>query len=191
MSTSSRDHPDLGPAQLIEVADRTFAYVQPDGSWWINNTGFVVGDSSIVCIDACSTERRTRAFRETITTVSPAPISSLVNTHHHGDHTYGNSLIGAANIVGHENCRDEILNFGLPANLGIWEPVEWGGDQSRARPTITFADRLTLWSAGSAGRSELTSGRPLTRATTAWSGSRNSGCSTVATCSSTAAPRFC
>src|ERR1700722_12089639 len=145
MRTSSRDHPDLGPAQLIAVADRTFAYVQPDGSWWINNTGFVVGDSSIVCIDACSTERRTRAFRETIATVSPAPISALINTHHHGDHTYGNSLIGAATIVGHENCRAEVLNFGLPANLGIWEPVDWG-QVELSPPTITFADHVTLWS---------------------------------------------
>jgi cyclase len=145
MSSSNHDHPDLGPAQLIEVAERTFAYVQPDGSWWINNTGFVVGDSSILCIDACSTERRTRAFRESITSISPAPISSLINTHHHGDHTYGNSLLGAATIVGHEKCRSEVLNFGLPANLGIWEPVEWG-DVKLSPPTITFADRVTLWS---------------------------------------------
>jgi cyclase len=146
MSTSNHDHSDLGPPRLIEVADRTFAYVQPDGSWWINNTGFVVGDSSIVCVDACSTERRTRAFRESIATVSPAPISSLINTHHHGDHTFGNSLVGAATIIGHENCRDELLKFGLPANLGIWEPVEWGAIEL-SPPTITFSDRLTLWAA--------------------------------------------
>src|ERR1700722_14071449 len=134
MSTSSHDHPGIGPAELVEVADRTFAYIQPDGSWWINNTGFVVGDSSIVCIDACSTERRTRAFRETMATVSPAPISSLINTHHHGDHTYGNSFLGAATIVGHENCREEILNSGPPVNRGIWEPVDWG-DVVLAPPT--------------------------------------------------------
>jgi cyclase len=146
MTSSNHDHPDLGSAQLIEVADRTFAYVQPDGSWWINNTGFAVGDSSIICVDTCSTERRTRAFREAISTVSPAPISSLINTHHHGDHTYGNSLIGAATIVGHEKCREEVLNFGLPANLGIWEPVDWGNVEL-APPTITFADRVTLWAA--------------------------------------------
>jgi cyclase len=146
VSSSSHDHPEIGPAQLIEVADKTYAYVQPDGSWWINNTGFVVGDSSIVCIDACSTERRTRAFRESMRTVSPSPISSLINTHHHGDHTYGNSLIGAATIVGHEKCREEVLSFGLPANIGVWEPVDWG-DIELSPPTITFADRVTLWSA--------------------------------------------
>jgi cyclase len=145
MSSSTHDHPEIGPPQLIEVADSVFAYVQPDGSWWINNTGFVVGQSSIVCVDACSTERRTRAFRETIASVSLAPISTLVNTHHHGDHTYGNSIIGAATILGHENCRTEVIRSGLPANSGIWDPVEWGAVEI-APPTITFVDRVTLWS---------------------------------------------
>ena len=31
------------PETAVEVSDGIFAYVQPDGSWWINNTGFVVG----------------------------------------------------------------------------------------------------------------------------------------------------
>ena len=30
------------PGRLEEVADGVFAYVQPDGSWMINNTGFLV-----------------------------------------------------------------------------------------------------------------------------------------------------
>src|SRR5882757_1487814 len=145
MSSSRHEHPELGPPRLVEVADRVFAYIQPDGSWWINNAGFVAGEASTICIDACSTERRTRAFREQIKAVSPAPITTLVNTHHHGDHTFGNSLIGAATIVGHENCRTELLRFGPPANTGIWNPVDWGAIEL-APPTITFADQLTLWS---------------------------------------------
>ena len=45
---------------LEEVSDGVFAYVQPDGSWMINNTGFLVGRDGVSAIDACSTERRTR-----------------------------------------------------------------------------------------------------------------------------------
>jgi cyclase len=145
MSGSGHDHPELGPAQLIEVADGVYAYIQPDGSWWINNTGFVVGRSSVISIDACSTERRTRAYLDTIASVSPAPVKTLVNTHHHGDHTYGNSLFSEATIVAHENCRAELIAFGPPADRGIWEPVEWG-DLTLAPPTLTFTDRVRLWS---------------------------------------------
>lgn len=32
----------LGVPALTEDDDGVFAYVQPDGSWWINNTGLLV-----------------------------------------------------------------------------------------------------------------------------------------------------
>jgi cyclase len=145
MSSSRHDHPELGPPQLIEAGDGVFAYIQPDGSWYINNTGFVTGRSSVISIDACSTERRTRAYLERIGSVTPAPVTMLVNTHHHGDHTYGNSLFGRATIIGHENCRAALIATGLPGNTGIWEPVDWG-DVTLAPPALTFADRVRLWS---------------------------------------------
>jgi len=148
VSSSTQEHADgadLGPPELVEVAEHVFAYIQPDGSWWINNTGFIVGSSSIISIDACSTERRTRAYRERIASVSPAPVATLVNTHHHGDHTYGNVFMSAATIVGHERCRTEVIKAGLPSFTGIWDPVEWG-QVTLAPPTVTFTDRLKLWS---------------------------------------------
>ena len=145
MSASSHDHPELGPPQLAEVADGVFAYIQPDGSWYINNTGFVVGRSSVISVDACSTERRTRAYLDRIASVSKAPVSMLINTHHHGDHTYGNSLFGTATIIAQEDCRTEMIAFGMPGNTGIWEPVDWG-EVTLAPPTLTFADRVRLWS---------------------------------------------
>jgi cyclase len=145
MSASRHEHPELGPPELIEVADRVFAYIQPDGTWYINNTGFVVGDESVISVDACSTERRTRAYRDRIASVTPAPVTTLVNTHHHGDHTYGNFVFSAATIVAQENCRAEMLAYGFPGNTGVWEPVDWG-EVKVAPPTLTFTDRVRLWS---------------------------------------------
>jgi cyclase len=145
LSASRHEHPELGPPELIEVADRVFAYVQPDGTWYINNTGFVVGDESVISIDACSTERRTRAYRDRIASVTPAPVTTLVNTHHHGDHTYGNFVFSPATIVAQENCRAEMLAYGFPGNTGVWEPVDWG-EVRVAPPTLTFTDRVRLWS---------------------------------------------
>ncbi|HEX4256671.1 MAG TPA: MBL fold metallo-hydrolase [Streptosporangiaceae bacterium] len=145
MSASRHEHPELGPPELIEVADRVFAYIQPDGTWYINNTGFVVGDESVISIDACSTERRTRAYRDRIASVTPAPVTTLVNTHHHGDHTYGNFVFSPATIVAQENCRAEMLAYGFPGNTGVWEPVDWG-EVKVAPPTLTFTDRVRLWS---------------------------------------------
>jgi cyclase len=145
MSSAGHDQPGLGPPRVVEVADRVYAYLQPDGSWWINNTGFVVGDRSVISIDSCSTQRRTRAYLDRIAATATAPVTTLINTHHHGDHTYGNSEFGAVTIIGHERCRTEVIAGGLLGNTGIWDPVDWG-ELLLAPPTVTFTDRLRVWS---------------------------------------------
>jgi len=129
---------------LEEVADGVFGYIQPDGSWMINNTGFVVAADGVSAIDASSTERRTRAFRDAIGSVTRAPVRTLVNTHHHPDHTAGNGVFADATIVAHERARDEMRILGLPRNSGVWTDTDYG-DLRLALPFLTFADRLTLW----------------------------------------------
>src|SRR3984885_8215304 len=145
MSNVNADISNPGQPELLELAPHVYMYHQPDGSWWINNTGFMVGERSVVSIDACSTQRRTRAYLDAIASVTPAPVTTLVNTHHHGDHTYGNSEFGDVTIIGHERCRAEVISAGLLGNTGIWEPVDWG-ELRLAPPTVTFADRLRVWS---------------------------------------------
>jgi cyclase len=132
------------PGRLEEVADGIFAYVQPDGSWMINNTGFLVARDGVTAVDACSTERRTRAFLDTVASVARLPVRTLVNTHHHPDHTAGNGLFSAATIVAHDNAREEMRALGLPRNTGTWTDVDYG-DLRLNPPFLTFADRLTLW----------------------------------------------
>ena len=131
--------------EITEVSEDVYAYIQPDGSWYLNNTGFLVDSRGVISIDATSTERRTRAYLDAIAMVTSQPVRTLVNTHHHGDHTYGNSLFGGATIVAHERCRDEVLAYGPPANLGIFTEVEWG-NLPTAPPFLTYDDGVTLWS---------------------------------------------
>ena len=132
-----------GRPQTVEVADGVYAYVQPDGTWWINNTGFVVGPQGVFGIDACSTERRTRAFQAAIAAVTPAPVRTLVNTHHHGDHTFGNALFPTATIVAHERARAEAIAFGPARELPFWENPDWG-QLPLEPPFLTFTDEIAL-----------------------------------------------
>ncbi|HEY2574996.1 MAG TPA: MBL fold metallo-hydrolase [Streptosporangiaceae bacterium] len=133
-----------GAAQTVEVSEGVYAYIQPDGSWYINNTGFITGGGGVISIDTCSTERRTRAFLAAVEAVTRQPVRTLVNTHHHGDHTYGNCLLPQATIVGHRRCREEVLAGGLPVNLGVWNDVEWG-ELEVAPPFLTYESGVTLW----------------------------------------------
>lgn len=144
-SHHGHDHDPLEPPKLIEVADDVYAYVQHDGSWWINNTGFVVGAEGVVAIDTCSTEKRTRDFLSTMRTVTDADLRVVVNTHHHGDHTHGNYLTHPAAIVAHDNCRDEMLAAGIHTHAydGVFgDPAPDWGDLELAPPMLTFADHM-------------------------------------------------
>ena len=178
-----------GRPRTVEVADGVYAYVQPDGTWWINNTGFVVGPQGVFSIDACSTERRTRAYLAAIRDVTPAPVRTLVNTHHHGDHTFGNALFPTATIVAHERARAEAIAFGPARDQPFWDNPDWGSCRSRRR------------SSPSPTRSRCTPGTPAspcgtlgprrTPLMTCWPGSPRSPCCSAGTWCSTAARRSC
>ncbi len=150
MSTSTHPTGRLAPPRVEEVSAGIYAYIQPDGTWWINNTGFVVGASRVAAVDACATETRTRGFLDAIAaTAGRRPVRTLVNTHHHGDHTHGNYLFGDATIIAHERCRAEILAEGPPGTSklvksGTWTDVGWGEIQT-APPFLTYTDRVSLY----------------------------------------------
>src|SRR5579859_1398424 len=144
MSTSHHDDAAIGEPRLEEVSQGVYAYIQPDGSWFLNNTGFLVGRDGVVSIDTTSTERRTRAYLRAIARVTDRPVRTLINTHHHGDHTHGICLLPLATIVGHPRCREEILSTALPPPTGVWEDVAWG-ELTPAPPFLTFEDHVTLW----------------------------------------------
>ncbi|MGH3758073.1 MBL fold metallo-hydrolase [Actinophytocola sp.] len=144
MSTTAHDVTSPGPPRVEEVSDGVFAYLQPDGTWWINNTGFLAGTRGVVSVDACSTERRTRAYLAAIRRVTPRPVRTLVNTHHHGDHTFGNFLFPGATIVAHEGTRDSVLAFGPPIDEPIWNKVDWGAVEIEP-PFLTYPEGVTVW----------------------------------------------
>jgi cyclase len=144
VTSTAHDITTPGRPRVEEVADGIHAYIQPDGTWWINNTGFLVGRRGVVSVDACSTERRTRAYQAAIGAVTPLPVRTLVNTHHHGDHTFGNYLFPGATIVGHEGTREGVQQWGLPWDEPVWTKVDWG-DIELEPPFLTYRDGVTIW----------------------------------------------
>jgi cyclase len=128
---------------LEEVTTGVFAYIQHDGSWFINNTGFITGDDGVLSIDTCATEARTGAYLAAIATVTERPVITLVNTHHHPDHTNGNGLLGATTIIAHTRCRDQLARLAWPPPVPVFGPVDWG-QTAPVLPGICFERRLEL-----------------------------------------------
>jgi cyclase len=136
------DHAAPAPSQAVEVADGVFAYVQLPGGWCVSNAGILPGERSVTLIDATSTIPRARRLREAVAGVSPREVGTLVNTHHHGDHTFGNSVFPSATIIAHELMRDCMVEEGMIITQ-VWPHVEWG-DVRLVEPDVTFTDRLAL-----------------------------------------------
>jgi cyclase len=133
---------------LTEVADGVYAWIQPDGTWWINNAGAVRGGDGLVLVDTCATRARTQAFLAALDNATArAPIRLALNTHLHGDHTYGNALLPAdTTIIGHERTREGLLaDVILAATPPVWSPTPvWGVDTIRA-PNVVLRDELTVF----------------------------------------------
>ena len=50
--------------EIQQVSEDIYAYLQPDGSWYLNNTGFLVSQGAgpgVISVDATSTERRAQS----------------------------------------------------------------------------------------------------------------------------------
>ncbi|MFJ3839956.1 MBL fold metallo-hydrolase [Streptomyces sp. NPDC090054] len=128
---------------LVQPAPGVYAYVQPDGGWCLNNAGFVSDGGRTLLVDTAATERRALALRGTVLAAGVPLPRTVVNTHHHGDHTYGNGVFAPeALVLGHEAARTEQLAAGHQLEL-IWPATDFGKVEITP-PDLTYADRLTL-----------------------------------------------
>ena len=131
------------PPELVEVADGVYAYTQAPGGWCLSNAGVMLGPDGAAVVDTLATESRAAELRSVVDSLAPGPGRTVVNTHHHGDHTFGNHAYGpGAAIVAHERARAEMAETGT-ALTRLWPDVDWG-DVQVTLPTLTFPDRATL-----------------------------------------------
>jgi glyoxylase-like metal-dependent hydrolase (beta-lactamase superfamily II) len=156
---------------LVQVGDRTYAYLQPDGSWGWSNAGLIVGDNEAVLVDTFFDLKHTRELLDAVASATNREVRKVVNTHHNGDHCYGNQLVVGATVIGHYRCRAEMLQGPSPAVLGSLNaaPDDTGGgvgylkrafapfdfsDIDIVAPTVTFEDRMWLNPGGTSVRLE-------------------------------------
>jgi glyoxylase-like metal-dependent hydrolase (beta-lactamase superfamily II) len=89
--------------ELRELAPDVFACLQPDRGLGWSNSGLINRGGGLV-VDTFWDLPRTRALIETYGRVCKQAVRRLVNTHHNGDHCWGNQLFVGAEIIGHRLC---------------------------------------------------------------------------------------
>src|SRR5580693_3823759 len=79
-----------------------------------SNNVVIVNDRDVVLVDDGTTPAAARAFLEDIRLITNKPVSAVVNTHFHYDHTDGNSVFPPdVQIIAHEYVRNAILTFNV------------------------------------------------------------------------------
>lgn len=91
--------------KLATLDDGVYACLQPDHGLGWSNSGFVARGGGLV-VDTFWDLPRTRAMLDLYAGVHPDAPKRVVNTHHNGDHCWGNQLCVGAEIIGHRLCAE-------------------------------------------------------------------------------------
>jgi glyoxylase-like metal-dependent hydrolase (beta-lactamase superfamily II) len=114
------------------------------------NTGVIVGEESVMVIDAQATPAMARKVIERIAQVTDKPVKHVILSHYHAVRVLGASAYGASEVIASNLCRAMIVERGQE---------DWDSEFARfprlfqaaetipglTWPTLTFSDTLTLW----------------------------------------------
>src|SRR5690606_19599994 len=62
-------------------------------------------------VDTLYDTKLTQEMIDLYASVHPDPVTRLVNTHHNGDHCWGNQLFTDATIIAHRGCVERFHDF--------------------------------------------------------------------------------
>ena len=113
------------------------------------NVGVAVGPDSVLVIDD-QFERMSAAILSAISDTTDKPISAVINTHYHGDHTGGNAKLAAAGatILAHDNVHKRMSETQRSA---LFERDTPPADISK-RPHMTYSAQTTFHTTGQKAR---------------------------------------
>jgi len=86
---------------LVEVGPGVFALRY---RFYDQQIGVVVGPTGVTVVDTRSSHRQADEIRRDLKRITALPVTTVVNTHGHYDHAFGNSVFRPARIWGHRRC---------------------------------------------------------------------------------------
>ena len=132
--------------ELREIATDVYACLTPDRGLGWSNSGFVNRGGGLV-VDTFWDLRHTEALIDTYRRVRAEPARRVVNTHHNGDHCWGNQLFRGAEIIGHRRCAEAFGKDAAPGGLQMLKGTGASGDPALAAFATALEPRQLLKSA--------------------------------------------
>ncbi len=101
----------FGETAVHKLSDSV--YVLTDKEMYMNST-LLVGKEASILIDTRQNIPLAKELQSAIKSITDKPIKYLINTHYHGDHTFGNQIFAkeVQEIIGHKSVRATLLAIG-------------------------------------------------------------------------------
>jgi len=97
--------------RTFKVNDRVYVLLGPiqhankiNQGYMINST-VIVGDKGVILVDSGGSDEVGRHIATAVRRITDKPVTHVVNTHHHGDHYFGNVAFEGATFISSEMCR--------------------------------------------------------------------------------------
>jgi glyoxylase-like metal-dependent hydrolase (beta-lactamase superfamily II) len=143
-------------AGWVEVGDAVFVRRHRELDL---NCGLVVGRGACLVIDTRSHLGEGRALAEAVRVVTPHPWT-VVNTHAHYDHCFGNAAFRPAAVWAHRNCAAELIDTGEQQRASAIAGLLSDGDPTAAELVATAPIDLPDHLVGDAALLDV-GGRPV------------------------------
>jgi len=114
------------------------------------NTGVIIGDDSVMIIEAQATPRLARKVIECVRSVTDKPITHLVLTHYHAVRVLGASAYGAREIIMSDKACAMVAERGKEdweSEFGRFPRLFVGHEEipGLTWPTMTFSDSVSVY----------------------------------------------
>src|SRR6267378_3282174 len=129
----------LAATKLEKVKDNLYMITGADptnrDAFSGGNTGVFITDNGVVVVDT-KLAGWGQVLLDKIHSVTNKPITTIINTHNHGDHTGSNEAFPATvDIVAHENTKANMVKMDA-----------FKGDKAQFLPKRTYKDKMTVGS---------------------------------------------
>jgi glyoxylase-like metal-dependent hydrolase (beta-lactamase superfamily II) len=97
--------------KVVKINDRVYVLLGPVALPSAHNQGYmvnstvIIGDQGVILVDTGSTDEVGKNLAKTIAKLTPKPVTHIINTHHHGDHTLGNIAFPGAQVISSAQCK--------------------------------------------------------------------------------------
>src|SRR4026207_71353 len=116
---------------IQKVKDNLYMIVTPE--YAAGNTAAFITEAGVVLVDT-KVPANGQSIIDKLKTVTPKPVTTIINTHSHSDHTGSNDFFtGKVEFVAHENTKANMQKM-----------TEFSGANAKFIPSKTFKDKLTI-----------------------------------------------